>query len=122
MALTSVKQRHKWELAKRGLESHLDIIIIDIDVVVLRNPLNFLFDLPYCDLSAYPENLPAQVLRSYENRFSHHERVRPCCLLSLVHAVTYDPTYTCRMFRTMVMKATFGSILDFCFFVTRQSQ
>jgi len=64
---------HKWELAKRALDLEYEPLILDLDVIVLRNPLNFMHDLPICDLTVVPDTFPPLLLANNDSRFSGYE-------------------------------------------------
>jgi len=61
--------RHKWRLALKLLHRGLHPFILDADVVLLRNPLNFMQDLPDCELTVTAESAGRDTLRSKMNRF-----------------------------------------------------
>lgn len=48
--------KHKWTLLHRVLEMGFNVLIMDVDFVVLRNP--FVYFTPFCDLSFYDNNSP----------------------------------------------------------------
>lgn len=51
--------KHKWTLLQRVLELGFNVLVMDVDFVVLRNPFKYFQSLqPVCDLAFY-DNMPA---------------------------------------------------------------
>lgn len=59
--------KHKWTLLRRVLGLGFNALLLDVDVIVLRNPFGYLADLPACDLLATVDTLPDQGITNGSN-------------------------------------------------------
>lgn len=65
--------RAKWILVHAMLELGVEPILVDADIVLVRNPWNYMQDLPRCDLTLGSDSMPPWILENSERRFSYYE-------------------------------------------------
>jgi hypothetical protein len=66
---------HKWFAANRALQLGFDVFVLDVDVILARNPMLYLVDAPMCDLFVSVEKT-AKALGTGPDKFSAaHEAI-----------------------------------------------
>jgi hypothetical protein len=61
---------HKFLLLQRALELGFDVLMLDVDVVLLRNPFNYFVDFAKCDVLVTVETLPPGIHENTDQRWS----------------------------------------------------